>query len=697
VSSENDLEVSRTDHGSAGSARRRWRWTFHFQGGLYALCPLWCLIGLAPHLVRGAIEPITATLTAIFAALLLGGAVSLDSRPLAGRTLATIGFLGGQAMAWPIWLRSPMVALAAAAIGFVVLSLLWSVGDLRLGVARTNAQLERAGRHHARATGSAIVAVAGWALIVAGQVGGGGVALAAEGTSLAIASILGATWAVSVRHRARSRAIMFAALACMAAVGVALVWPSHSLALTIGTSIPLSAALASLRSVEQRSWLDGLFELIVVSPSRLLVATFAAMSLTGGVVLALPFCGAGGRSVGFIDGLFTAVSACCVTGLAVRDTEHGFTPAGQIAILVLIQLGGLGIMTLSTAAMAAWGRRLSLQAEGAMAELVSSQDRGDLHRALFRVLAVTGIAEAAGALALTALFRADGDSWAMAAWRGVFHSISAFCNAGFSLQSDSLVPYQHDHAVLWIISLLIIVGGVSPAVVVAVPALVRRRYTKMNHKIVLAATAFLLAFGAVAFATLEWGHSLAGLSLAEKLTNAWFSAVTPRTAGFNSIDFAQCQPATLVLIISLMFIGGSPSSTAGGIKTTTAAVLSLAVGSSLRGRSEAVAFGRRIPIPTIIKAAAIATLGILIVATALTLLLLTQTMRFDQAAFEVVSALGTVGLSIGGTALLDEVGKVVIIICMFTGRVGPLSLFLFLSSRSNASAWEYPEETLDVG
>jgi len=251
--------------------------------------------------------------------------------------------------------------------------------------------------------------------------------------------------------------------------------------------------------------------------------------------------------------------------------------------------------------------------------------------------------------------------------------------------------------VLLIISFLIIIGGISPATVVAVPTLLRRRHLRMQHKLVLAATALLLVVGTLAYAALEWEHSLAGLSIAEKLTNAWFSAVTPRTAGFNSIDFAACQPATLVLVIALMFVGGSPGGTAGGIKTTTAAVLGLAVSATLRGRSEAVVFGRRIPISTVYKATAIATVGILIVASALSMLLLTQTMRFEVAAFEVVSALGTVGLSIGGTMLLDEVGKIVIIICMFAGRVGPLSLFLFLSSRSTASTWKYPEESVDVG
>lgn len=245
------------------------------------------------------------------------------------------------------------------------------------------------------------------------------------------------------------------------------------------------------------------------------------------------------------------------------------------------------------------------------------------------------------------------------------------------------------------VSLLIVLGGLGPLVVVALPALARGRGS-LHTRVVAISTGALLVVPAGLFLAFEWGNTLAGMGLGERLINAWFQSVTLRTAGFNSIDFAAIRPATWTLSVVCMFIGGSPASTAGGAKTTTLAVLLLAVAATIRGRTEASAFGRAIPHRTVYEAAAVTTLGVLSAAGALTALQLTQTLPLDLALFEVVSALGTVGLTMGATGRVDDVGKIVLMACMFAGRVGPLTLFIFLVGRAGTGR-RLPHEALQVG
>jgi trk system potassium uptake protein TrkH len=277
--------------------------------------------------------------------------------------------------------------------------------------------------------------------------------------------------------------------------------------------------------------------------------------------------------------------------------------------------------------------------------------------------------------------------------------VSAFCNAGFALQTDSLIPFQTNPWVLHVVAALIICGGLSPAVALAAANRARggRQPLSAQAKIALATSGFLLVAGFLFILLVEWSNTLAGLSTWDRIHNAWFQSVTPRTAGFNSIDIAAMHPASRSLILVYMFIGGSPGSTAGGVKTTTAALLILAVIAAARGRWTIEAFGRRISRRTFYRAAAISTVGAASVFTALVALELTQEMPGEMAFFETVSALGTVGLSTGGTARLDGVGKVLIMICMFGGRVGPLTLFMFLTERAQETVWEHPEEEVDVG
>lgn len=434
---------------------------------------------------------------------------------------------------------------------------------------------------------------------------------------------------------------------------------------------------------------------LLTSPARLLVVSFAAISVGGAALLVLPPAYHGLGSIRPIDALFTSVSATCVTGLAVLDTEKDFTRFGQAVILLLIQVGGLGIMTFATAAAVFLGRRMSLREEAVAAELMGGGARRDLEAALRTVLRVTFASEAIGALLLAGLFLAHGDTPGMALWRGVFTSISAFCNAGFAIQSAGLVPYQSSPGVLAVVGALIVIGGLGPMVVAAAPALWRGG-GGVHARLVVRMSAWFVLAPAALFLVLEWHGVLGGMSLIDRLANAMFQSITLRTAGFNSIDFSAIQPATWTLCLVCMFVGGSPASTAGGAKTTTVAVLLLAVRATILGRGEAAAYHRRIPHRTVYDAAAIVMVGLLSTLAALVALQVTQDLSVEWALFEVVSALGTVGLTMGATAKLDDVGKLVIMACMFAGRVGPLTLFIFLVGRSRPGR-KFPLEAVQVG
>ncbi|MCA9661193.1 MAG: potassium transporter Trk, partial [Myxococcales bacterium] len=399
------------------------------------------------------------------------------------------------------------------------------------------------------------------------------------------------------------------------------------------------------------------------------------------------------------EAIFTAVSAVCVTGLSVIDI-HQLSAAGQGILLLLIQLGGLGIMTFSTVIFSVLGQRVSLRHEGAVSDLLSGHDRGALFAAARRLLLLTAVAEGLGALALFVGFAAAGDPIGVAAWRGLFTAISAFCNAGFALQSDSLVGYQGAPWILHTIAALIVAGGVAPLVTLLLPggrARRRRRRPSLQTRLVVIVSAVLLVLGAALFAAFEWDGALAGLAVDDRLHNAWFQSVTLRTAGFNSVALEEVRPATLTMMLLWMTIGGAPGGTAGGVKVTTVAVIGLVVVNAVRGRWGAEAFGRRLSPPTIYKALVITVIAGLGIITAALCLLLTQSMPTGVAVFEVVSALGTVGLTIGGTPALDNVGKAVIIACMFVGRVGLLTILMLLQRPGPDPALARPPEDVDIG
>lgn len=446
--------------------------------------------------------------------------------------------------------------------------------------------------------------------------------------------------------------------------------------------------------MEDDNWMLVIFE----DPAKALVVTFLLGGVVGGVVLSLPIASDTGSAHHLLDGLFTSISAICVTGLAVLDTPVAFTSFGEAVILLLIQLGGLGIMTFSTAALLILGRRLSMRYELTAASLLNTSSHSAIRSIIRNVFTVTIVCESSGALLLTFLFRAHGDAWGQAIWRATFTSISAFCNAGFALQSDSLVPYNGDPVLLSTVACLIILGGLGPLVILNLIRLPLGERLAAQSKLILVTAGILLAIGFVGFSVFETRNSLAGMGFGDRVANAFFQSATLRTAGFNSVDLTTVAPATYVLMLPLMFIGGSPASTAGGIKTTTIAVLILLIRAAFQGRDHISFYGYQIRSATVFRAATVTVLGLVAVAFFFVGILLTQDMSMEVGFFETVSALGTVGLSLGGTARLDEIGKIIIMTAMFAGRVGPLTLLLVLPSKSRGHApMVLPETDLDVG
>jgi trk system potassium uptake protein len=668
--------------GSASHSARFWV----IETGPLAFVVTWAL-------VRGGSQWQLAAVLAGGGALSAGGALTRWSRP-AGATIATAGLAALVAGVAPEVVTRPLFGLVALFTAIALAARVWSPTTLEDLIGRSESH-SRSHAHDLRL--AAGIALLTWLF---------GVAVPdvvdpwMAGASATASLVVGTRALVWGRGVLSGRAQAFAtALVSSLVVAAILSTGLGTLAVapTVLAAIP-AGALVFVRVGAGVQIVDtGWAALVVGHPARLVVGTFLLLCVVGFGLLSLPVCADGRAAIAAIDAAFTAVSAVCVTGLITVDTPHAWSNVGQGIMLVLIQLGGLGIMTLSTAALGMVGRRLSVRHEEAVASVVGSTHRGHLFTALRTTIVVTLLAELAGATCLTGLFWLHGDGPAQGLWRGVFTAISAFCNAGFALQTESLVPYQTSPAVLHIVALLIIAGGLSPAAIVALPRWVRHQVVPLQVKVVLVATSGLLAPGMVSFAVMEWENSLAGLSVVDRFHNAWFQSVTFRTAGFNSVDFGTLHSATLLLALLLMFIGGAPGGTAGGIKVTTAWVLGATVAAVLRGQKMVTSFGRTISDEVVRRAIAITAIGAVIVLVVLFALFLTQDMPPSLAVFEALSAIGTVGLSIGGTGELDGLGKVVIMIAMFLGRVGPLTAFLFLIERERKSDIERIDENVEVG
>lgn len=442
-----------------------------------------------------------------------------------------------------------------------------------------------------------------------------------------------------------------------------------------------------------------------ISSSRWLVISFAGLITIGTAGFLLPGLTTGER-LGLTDALFMATSAVCVTGLSVIDASAKLTPLGQAWLLALIQAGGLGILTFTTLVVRAVGRRASLQLEeaaGGAATIVASTP-GALLRS---VVVATAAAELCGAVLLWLLW-GPRLGWLDAAWPAVFHAISAFCNAGFSLFADNLMGFATSPLTLLVIALLVVVGGIGFPVLedLRLVRIGQRKRVTLSTRVVLVTTGVLLVSGTASFLLFEVGNALSRLGPLDRVVNALFMAVTPRTAGFNSIDYGQVTNASYLLTLVLMWVGGSAASTAGGVKTATLALLVLLVWSRLRGREHVTIGTRTVPKLTVERAVGLAfTFVALLVLATIALLategrevgITTDRGRLASALFEAQSALGTVGLSMGLTSDLSSAGRIVIVLCMFVGRVGPIAAFEALSRSSGRSVIRLAREDVLVG
>jgi len=436
-------------------------------------------------------------------------------------------------------------------------------------------------------------------------------------------------------------------------------------------------------------------------PAQLVVLAFALAILVGTLLLLLPVARAGEDGASFLTALFTATSAVCVTGLVVVDTPTYWSHTGQVVIMALIQVGGFGIMALTSLLALLVARRLGLRTRLVAQAETKALQLGDVRRVLLGVALLSLLFELAAALVLAGrLYLAYDYSPGSALWHGTFHSISAFNNAGFSLWSDNLIGFVTDGWVSLAVAGAVIAGGLGFPVWIE---LFRRGFSfrrwSIHTKLTLSVTIALLVVGTVSVLVFEWSHSttLGGLGVSGKLLAGFFQGVMPRTAGFNSLDYGAMEPETLLVTEILMFIGGGSGSTAGGIKVTTVALLALMVYAEVRGDPTVNAFGRRIPGVAQRQAFTIAAIALGAVVTGTLLLMATSPHAFGSALFEAVSAFGTVGLSTGITGDVSGLGKVVLIALMFLGRTGPYTLFIALVLRERRRRYEYPEERPIIG
>ena len=452
-----------------------------------------------------------------------------------------------------------------------------------------------------------------------------------------------------------------------------------------------------------RAVLAGRVARLGVSPAAAVALSFALLIAAGTILLSIPAATASGRLTKPVDALFTATSASCVTGLIVHDTPTHWSLFGQLVILALLQIGGLGTMTMAAVMRLLLRRRTPVLTRFALRDTFAPLGTGDLAHLALRIVQFTAICEGLGAALLTLRWWAEGMSWAQAAYRGLFHSISAFCNAGFSVFSNSLEDYAADPVVNIVVGGLIIVGGLGFPAVADIYHFFRdlragrRAHLALHTRLVLITTAVLLAGAFVFFVLVEWNGAFAGRPPAERMWAALFASITPRTAGFDTVVPAKFSVASQFVTIALMTVGASPGSTGGGVKTTTAALIVVLILAMARGERTLHMARRSIGEETRHRAFAI--FGLMLAALfAVTLILcLTEPgVDLNAAMFEAASALGTVGLSLGLTKYLTTAGRLVITAAMYVGRIGPLTLALaILAPRRHVV--EYPREEVMVG
>ena len=436
-----------------------------------------------------------------------------------------------------------------------------------------------------------------------------------------------------------------------------------------------------------------------LSTYQILVLGFAGLILSGVALLMTPYASKSGDSLRFVDALFTATSAVCVTGLVVVDTGTYFSVFGQSVILLLIQIGGLGVMTVATLVAVLSGKKINLKERLLIQEATNQLDLAGVVRLTLYIIRATLLVELVGGTILA--LRWFQDFGLKGIYFGYWHAVSAFCNAGFDLFGEyrSITGYVGDLTVNGVIASLIVVGGIGFPVVADLWNCRQTRRFSLHTKVVLTTTVLLIVLGAGFIFVAEYGNAktLSDLPPADKVMASLFQSVTARTAGYNTVDIGLLREGTLLAIIFLMFVGASPSSMGGGVKTSTAAILFISLVGSVTGKRDPLAFGRQIPQQTVYKAFTIVTISVMLIS------LVTLTLSFTEAApifsllFEVTSAFGTVGLSTGITPKLSDAGKVLITLTMFADQVGTLTLLMALALRPRKERLKYPEGKIVIG
>ncbi|SFD61328.1 trk system potassium uptake protein TrkH [Bacillus sp. 491mf] len=440
---------------------------------------------------------------------------------------------------------------------------------------------------------------------------------------------------------------------------------------------------------------------IYMDPPKTLVVGFAFIIFIGTILLTLPVATTDGQGLPLLNALFTATSATCVTGLVVVDTGTTFTLFGQLVILFLIQVGGLGFMTFAIFFSVLLGKRISLKERLLLQEALNNLSIAGIVRLAKRILIFTVVIEFIGAILLTIRFAFD-MPLSKAVYYGIFHSVSNFNNAGFDIMGNfkSLTGYVEDPIVTLVICALITLGGIGFIVMNEVYEYKRIGRLSLHTKVVLFTSSLLVVVGTLLIFLLEFHNpkTLQPLSAFGKVLASLFQAITPRTAGANTLNIPDLHHSTLFIIIILMYIGASPGSTGGGIKTTTFATLLGAVRSQVKGKEDVIFFRKRIAYDTIYKSLTVMLAGLFIVIIAAMLLTITEPGKdFLMILFEATSAFGTVGLSMGLTPELSPLGKIIIILTMFAGRVGPLTIAFAVTLRRNSDPFSYPKGKIMIG
>ena len=437
--------------------------------------------------------------------------------------------------------------------------------------------------------------------------------------------------------------------------------------------------------------LDNVYDEIIKSPVRILPVTFLIICIIGAILLYLPFSG----EMAFIDALFTSVSGVCVTGLSVQDVSTKLTAFGQFMLMLLIQVGGLGIMSISSIIFLILGKKMSVTYEKNARSMFDADSRDEIKESLFLIFKYTFLIEFVGFAVMMGRFLHLGQNIHYSFNQSIFLAVSGFCNAGFALIPDNLISYNNDPVIILSVSLLIIFGGIAPVIAITLPKLFKGERLTPVAKIVFYTTFALLFFGTLIILMTSYNGVLKDMSFSDKLLNAFFQSVSARTAGFSSFELNNISCGTYLTLIFLMIVGGSPGGTAGGIKTTTFSVLLITAYNILVGRKNIVR-NKEIPPETVYKALALIVIyaGVLIISCVL--LCITQTLDHPKLVFEAVSAMGTVGLSMGITPQLDTIGKLIIILTMFLGRVLPAMVIYYLNSRIGEFYLSYPKAKISL-